>query len=33
MLREHSRTTNRKLLDIAAAVVDAHHLLPKSLSQ
>ncbi|MGO9972224.1 MAG: ANTAR domain-containing response regulator [Solirubrobacteraceae bacterium] len=30
MLREHSRTTNRKLLDIAAAVVDAHHLLPRA---
>ncbi len=29
MLREHSRTSNRKLLDIAAAVVDGHALLPK----
>jgi AmiR/NasT family two-component response regulator len=29
MLREHSRTTNRKLIDIASAVVDGHALLPK----
>jgi AmiR/NasT family two-component response regulator len=29
MLREHSRTANRKLIDIAAAVVDGHRLLPK----
>ena len=29
MLREHSRTSNRKLLDIAEAVVDSHPLLPK----
>jgi AmiR/NasT family two-component response regulator len=29
MLREHSRDTNRKLFDIAAAVVDGHRLLPK----
>jgi response regulator NasT len=29
MLREHSRASNRKLLDIAAAVVDGHALLPK----
>ena len=29
MLREHSRTVNRKLLDVAAAVVDGHRLLPK----
>jgi response regulator NasT len=29
MLREHSRTSNRKLLDLAAAVVDGHLLLPK----
>jgi AmiR/NasT family two-component response regulator len=29
MLREHSRTSNRKLLDLAAAVVDGHRLLPK----
>jgi hypothetical protein len=27
MLREHSRTTNRKLIDLAAAVLDGHHLL------
>jgi AmiR/NasT family two-component response regulator len=29
MLREHSRSTNRKLVDIASAVVDGHSLLPK----
>jgi AmiR/NasT family two-component response regulator len=29
MLRDHSRTANRKLVDIAAAVVDGHPLLPK----
>jgi AmiR/NasT family two-component response regulator len=29
MLREHSRTDNRKLVDIASAVVDGHRLLPK----
>jgi AmiR/NasT family two-component response regulator len=29
MLRVHSRTANRKLVDIAAAVVDGHRLLPK----
>jgi AmiR/NasT family two-component response regulator len=29
MLREHSRTANRKLIDIATAVVDGHRLLPK----
>jgi AmiR/NasT family two-component response regulator len=29
LLREHSRTSNRKLLDVAAAVVDSHPLLPK----
>jgi response regulator NasT len=29
MLREQSRTTNRKLIDLAAAVVDGHRLLPK----
>jgi response regulator NasT len=28
MLREHSRTHNRKLLDLATAVVDGHRLLP-----
>ena len=32
MLREHSRSTNRKLVDIASAVVDGHRLLPKKLS-
>jgi len=31
MLREHSRSTNRKLVDIASAVVDGHRLLPKEL--
>ena len=30
MLREHARSTNRKLVDIASAVVDGHILLPKS---
>ena len=29
MLREQSRTANRKLIDIATAVVDGHRLLPK----
>jgi AmiR/NasT family two-component response regulator len=29
MLREHSRVSNRKLIDLAAAVVDGHRLLPK----
>lgn len=29
MLREHSRTANRKLVDVATAVVDGHALLPK----
>ncbi len=29
MLRDHSRTVNRKLVDIASAVVDGHPLLPK----
>jgi AmiR/NasT family two-component response regulator len=29
MLRAESRTANRKLVDIAAAVVDGHRLLPK----
>src|SRR5436190_4213949 len=28
MLREHARSTNRKLVDIASAVVDGHRLLP-----
>ena len=29
MLRQESRTANRKLVDVAAAVVDGHRLLPK----
>jgi AmiR/NasT family two-component response regulator len=29
MLREHARTNNRKLLDLAVAVVDGHRLLPR----
>jgi AmiR/NasT family two-component response regulator len=29
MLREHSRSANRKLIDVASAVVDGHRLLPK----
>jgi AmiR/NasT family two-component response regulator len=29
MLRDHSRSSNRKLVDVAAAVVDGHRLLPK----
>jgi AmiR/NasT family two-component response regulator len=29
MLRKESRTANRKLVDVAAAVVDGHRLLPK----
>jgi AmiR/NasT family two-component response regulator len=29
MLRERSRTDNRKLIDLASAVVDGHRLLPK----
>jgi AmiR/NasT family two-component response regulator len=32
MLREQSRTANRKLIDLAAAVVDGHRLLPKQLA-
>ena len=31
MLRDHSRASNRKLIDIASAVVDGHPLLPKQL--
>jgi AmiR/NasT family two-component response regulator len=31
MLRDHSRASNRKLIDIAGAVVDGHALLPKQL--
>jgi AmiR/NasT family two-component response regulator len=30
MLRVHSRSTNRKLVDVASAVVDGHRLLPKA---
>ena len=30
MLRDHSRSTNRKLVDVASAVVDGHRLLPKA---
>ena len=33
MLREHSRTSNRKLVDLAAAVVDGYQLLPKQPAQ
>jgi AmiR/NasT family two-component response regulator len=29
LLREQARSTNRKLVDIASAVVDGHRLLPK----
>ena len=29
LLREHSRSANRKLIDVASAVVDGHRLLPK----
>jgi len=29
MLRERSRTDNRKLIDLAAAVVDGYRLLPR----
>jgi response regulator NasT len=29
MLRAHARATNRKLVDVASAVVDGHALLPK----
>jgi AmiR/NasT family two-component response regulator len=31
MLRDHSRAANRRLVDIAAAVVDGHPLLPKGI--
>jgi AmiR/NasT family two-component response regulator len=31
LLREQSRSTNRKLVDVASAVVDGHRLLPKQL--
>src|SRR5947209_15329938 len=30
MLRNHARDTNRKLIDVAGAVVDGHRLLPRS---
>jgi AmiR/NasT family two-component response regulator len=33
MLRSHSRTQNRKLIDLATAVVDGHRLLPKQRQQ
>jgi AmiR/NasT family two-component response regulator len=33
MLRDRSRTANRKLVDIASAVVDGHRLLPKHASK
>jgi hypothetical protein len=29
ILRDHSRGANRKLADVAAAIVDGHRLLPK----
>jgi AmiR/NasT family two-component response regulator len=29
MLRDHSRTHNRKLIDLAAAIVDGHRMLPR----
>jgi AmiR/NasT family two-component response regulator len=29
MLRQHSRVANRKVIDLAAAIVDGHRLLPK----
>ena len=29
LLREHARSTNRKLVDVASGVVDGHRLLPK----
>jgi response regulator NasT len=32
MLREQSRSTNSKLVDIASAVVDGHRLLSKELA-
>jgi response regulator NasT len=31
LLRDHARSTNRKLVDVATAVVDGHRLLPKEL--
>jgi len=32
MLRDHSRTQNRRLVDLASAVIDGHRLLPKQLA-
>jgi len=32
LLRSHARTTNRKLVDVAGAVVDGHALLPKEVA-
>jgi response regulator NasT len=32
LLRTHARTSNRKLVDVASAVVDGHALLPKHAS-
>ena len=29
MLRDHSRVDNRKLIDLAAAIVDGHRMLPR----
>jgi response regulator NasT len=29
MLRDHSRVDNRKLIDLATAVVDGHRMLPR----
>jgi AmiR/NasT family two-component response regulator len=31
MLRDHSRSSNRKVIDVASAVVNGHRLLPKQL--
>jgi AmiR/NasT family two-component response regulator len=33
MLRDHSRSVNRRLVDVAGAVVDGHPLLPKQASE
>jgi response regulator NasT len=30
MLREHSHVDNRKVIDIATAIVDGHRLLPRN---
>jgi response regulator NasT len=32
LLRTHARSSNRKLVDVATAVVDGHALLPKQAS-